>query len=84
MALRTTWQCSSLGRVLFTWWARIHLAVLVERDHAERKAIGSLTPVRMRLCVILYTGLIAAILATGVAVRTATAILGAVLILACQ
>jgi hypothetical protein len=38
----------------------------------------------MRLCVILYTGLIAAILATGVAVRTATAILGAVLILACQ
>src|SRR6516165_4091711 len=67
--------------ISFTWWARIHLgrfwsnAITHKEDHRIIDT-GPYGLVRHPI----YTGLIAAILATGLAVGTVTAILGAVLI----
>jgi protein-S-isoprenylcysteine O-methyltransferase Ste14 len=70
-----------LAGVLFTWWARIHLGRFWSNEITRKEGhrvidTGPYALVRHPI----YTGLIAAILATGVAVGTATAILGAVLI----
>jgi hypothetical protein len=67
--------------ISFTWWARIHLgrfwsnAITHKEDHKVIDT-GPYGVVRHPI----YTGLIIAILATGIAVGTLTAILGAVLI----
>jgi protein-S-isoprenylcysteine O-methyltransferase Ste14 len=70
-----------LAGVLFTWWARIHLGRFWSNEITRKEGhrvidTGPYALVRHPI----YTGLIAAILATGVAVGTVTAILGAVLI----
>ncbi|HZP68306.1 MAG TPA: isoprenylcysteine carboxylmethyltransferase family protein [Pseudolabrys sp.] len=71
----------TLAGVLFTWWARIHLgrlwsnAITRKQDHRVVDT-GPYRFVRHPI----YTGLIAAILATGAAVATVTALLGAALI----
>src|ERR1700692_2059159 len=71
----------TLAGVLFTWWARIHLgrfwsnAITRKEDHRVIDT-GPYGLVRHPI----YTGLIAAMLATGVAVGTVTALLGALLI----
>ncbi|HET7805520.1 MAG TPA: isoprenylcysteine carboxylmethyltransferase family protein [Pseudolabrys sp.] len=67
--------------LLFTWWARIHLGRFWSNEITRKEGhrvidTGPYGFVRHPI----YTGLIAAILATGMAVGTATAILGAVLI----
>jgi protein-S-isoprenylcysteine O-methyltransferase Ste14 len=67
--------------ISFTWWARIHLgrfwsnAITHKEDHRVIDT-GPYGVVRHPI----YTGLIIAILATGIAVGTWTAILGAMLI----
>ena len=67
--------------ISFTWWARIHLgrfwsnAITHKEDHKVIDT-GPYGVVRHPI----YTGLIIAILATGIAVGTLTAILGAILI----
>ena len=70
-----------LAGVLFTWWARIHLGRFwsnaITRKEGHRVIdTGPYGLVRHPI----YTGLIAAMLATGVAVGTATALLGTLLI----
>jgi protein-S-isoprenylcysteine O-methyltransferase Ste14 len=71
----------TLAGVLFTWWARIHLGLLwssaITRKEAHR--VIDTGPYRLVRHPI-YTGLIAGILATGVAVGTVTALAGAALI----
>jgi protein-S-isoprenylcysteine O-methyltransferase Ste14 len=67
--------------LLFTWWARIHLGRFWSNEITRKEGhrvidTGPYGLVRHPI----YTGLIAAILATGAAVGTAAAILGAVLI----
>jgi protein-S-isoprenylcysteine O-methyltransferase Ste14 len=70
-----------VGSLLFVWWARIHLgrlwsnAITRKEDHRVIDS-GPYGFVRHPI----YTGLIAAILATGAAVATVTALLGALLI----
>ena len=71
----------TLAGVLFTWWARIHLGRFwsnaITRKEGHRVIdTGPYGLVRHPI----YTGLIAAMLATGVAVGTITALLGALLI----
>jgi protein-S-isoprenylcysteine O-methyltransferase Ste14 len=67
--------------ISFTWWARIHLgrfwsnAITHKEDHRVVDT-GPYGLVRHPI----YTGLIIAILATGIAIGTWTAILGAILI----
>src|ERR1700737_430337 len=71
----------TLAGVLFTWWARIHLgrfwsnAITRKEGHRviDTGPYGLVRPP-------IYTGLIAGMLATGIAVGTVTAILGAMLI----
>jgi protein-S-isoprenylcysteine O-methyltransferase Ste14 len=67
--------------LLFTWWARIHLGRFWSNEITRKEGhrvidTGPYGIVRHPI----YTGLILAILATGAAVATATAILGALLI----
>jgi protein-S-isoprenylcysteine O-methyltransferase Ste14 len=71
----------TLAGVLFTWWARIHLGYFwsnaITRKEGHRVIdTGPYRFVRHPI----YTGLIAAILATGAVVGTVTAMLGSVLI----
>ena len=71
----------TLAGISFTWWARIHLGRFwsnaITRKEGHRVIdTGPYGLVRHPI----YTGLIAAILATGVGVGTVTAMLGAVLI----
>ncbi|SHK53195.1 Protein-S-isoprenylcysteine O-methyltransferase Ste14 [Bradyrhizobium lablabi] len=71
----------TLAGISFTWWARIHLGRFwsnsITRKEGHRVIdTGPYGFVRHPI----YTGLIAAILATGVGVGTVTAMLGAVLI----
>jgi protein-S-isoprenylcysteine O-methyltransferase Ste14 len=67
--------------ISFTWWARIHLgrfwsnAITHKEDHKVIDT-GPYGVVRHPI----YTGLIIAILATGIAVGTVTSLLGAILI----
>lgn len=71
----------TLAGISFTWWARIHLgrfwsnAITRKEDHRVIDT-GPYGVVRHPI----YTGLIAGMLVTGVAVGTITAMLGAVLI----
>jgi protein-S-isoprenylcysteine O-methyltransferase Ste14 len=71
----------TLAGISFTWWARIHLgrfwsnAITHKEDHLVIDT-GPYGLVRHPI----YTGLIAGMLATGVAVGTVTAMLGAMLI----
>jgi protein-S-isoprenylcysteine O-methyltransferase Ste14 len=71
----------TLGGIAFTWWARIHLgrfwsnAITHKEDHKVIDT-GPYGMVRHPI----YTGLIIGMLATGFAVGTVTAILGAILI----
>jgi protein-S-isoprenylcysteine O-methyltransferase Ste14 len=71
----------TLAGVLFTWWARLHLGRFwsnaITRKEGHRVIdTGPYGLVRHPI----YTGLIAGMLATGIAIGTITAILGAVLI----
>jgi protein-S-isoprenylcysteine O-methyltransferase Ste14 len=71
----------ALAGVLFTWWARIHLGRFwsnaITRKEGHRVIdTGPYGLVRHPI----YTGLIAAMLATGVAVGTGSALLGTLLI----
>ena len=71
----------TLAGISFTWWARIHLGRFwsnaITRKEGHRVIdTGPYGFVRHPI----YTGLIAGLLATGVAVGTVTAMLGAVLI----
>jgi protein-S-isoprenylcysteine O-methyltransferase Ste14 len=71
----------TVAGTLFTWWARLHLGLMwshaVTRKEGHRVVdTGPYGLVRHPI----YTGLIAALLATGIAVATATALLGALLI----
>jgi protein-S-isoprenylcysteine O-methyltransferase Ste14 len=71
----------TLAGVLFTWWARIHLGRFwsnaITRKEGHRVIdTGPYGLVRHPI----YTGLIAAMLATGVAVGTASGLLGTLLI----
>ncbi|MGE5165228.1 MAG: methyltransferase family protein [Hyphomicrobiales bacterium] len=70
-----------LAGLLFTWWARIHLGSLWSSaiTHKEDHRVIDTGPYRFVRHPI-YTGLIAAILATGAAVGTVSAMLGALLI----
>jgi protein-S-isoprenylcysteine O-methyltransferase Ste14 len=67
--------------ISFTWWARIHLGRFWSNaiTHKEDHRIIDTGPYGMVRHPI-YTGLIVAILATGVAVATGTSLLGALLI----
>ena len=73
--------CLTLAGISFTWWARIHLgrfwsnAITRKEDHQVIDT-GPYGLVRHPI----YTGLIAGMLVTGIAVGTVTAMLGAVLI----
>jgi protein-S-isoprenylcysteine O-methyltransferase Ste14 len=71
----------TLAGISFTWWARIHLGRFwsnaITRKEGHRVIdTGPYGMVRHPI----YTGLIAGMLATGIAVGTVTAMLGAVLI----
>src|SRR5438067_12048153 len=71
----------TLAGISFTWWARIHLGRFwsnaITRKEGHRVIdTGPYGLVRHPI----YTGLIAAMLATGIAVGTVTALLGALLI----
>jgi protein-S-isoprenylcysteine O-methyltransferase Ste14 len=71
----------TLAGTLFTWWARIHLGrfwsnAITRKEGHQVIDTGPYGLVRHPI----YTGLIAAMLATGVAVGTATALFGALLI----
>jgi protein-S-isoprenylcysteine O-methyltransferase Ste14 len=70
-----------LAGVLFTWWARIHLGRFWSNEITRKEGhrVIDTGPYRLVRHPI-YTGLIAGILATGLAVGTVTAILGAALI----
>ena len=73
--------CLTLAGISFSWWARIYLgrfwsnAITRKEDHQVIDT-GPYRLVRHPI----YTGLIAGMLVTGIAVGTVTAILGAVLI----
>jgi protein-S-isoprenylcysteine O-methyltransferase Ste14 len=73
--------CLTLAGISFSWWARIYLgrfwsnAITRKEDHQVIDT-GPYGLVRHPI----YTGLIAGMLVTGIAVGTVTAILGAVLI----
>jgi protein-S-isoprenylcysteine O-methyltransferase Ste14 len=71
----------TLAGVLLTWWARIHLGYFWSNaiTHKEGHRVIDTGPYRFVRHPI-YTGLISAILATGLGVGTITAMLGAVLI----
>jgi protein-S-isoprenylcysteine O-methyltransferase Ste14 len=71
----------TVAGISFTWWARIHLGRYWSNaiTHKEDHRIIDTGPYGMVRHPI-YTGLIVAILATGAAVATVTALLGAVLI----
>jgi protein-S-isoprenylcysteine O-methyltransferase Ste14 len=71
----------TLAGISFTWWARIHLGRFWSNaiTHKEGHHVIDTGPYGLVRHPI-YTGLIAGMLATGVAVGTVTAILGAVLI----
>jgi len=85
------WQFGNLGvyilaavtiaGISFTWWARIHLGRFWSNaiTHKEGHRVIDTGPYGMVRHPI-YTGLITGMLATGVAVGTVTAMLGAVLI----
>jgi protein-S-isoprenylcysteine O-methyltransferase Ste14 len=91
MGEKPLWQFDSLGiyvmagltlaGISFTWWARIHLGRFWSNaiTHKEGHRVIDTGPYGLVRHPI-YTGLIAGMLATGIAVGTATAILGAVLI----
>lgn len=71
----------TLAGISFTWWARIHLGrfwsnAITRKDDHRVIDTGPYGLVRHPI----YTGLIAGMLVTGVAVSTVTAMLGAVLI----
>ena len=71
----------TLAGISFTWWARIHLGrfwsnAITRKDDHRVIDTGPYGLVRHPI----YTGLIAGMLVTGVAVGTVTAMLGAVLI----
>src|SRR3984885_5197175 len=71
----------TVAGTLFTWWARIHRGRFwsnaITRKEGHRVIdTGPYGLVRHPI----YTGLIAAMLATGIAVGTATALIGAILI----
>src|ERR1700739_174904 len=71
----------ALAGTLFTWWARIHLGRFLSNAIPRKEGhrvidTGPYGLVRHPI----YTGLIAAMLATGIAVGTVTALLGTVLI----
>jgi protein-S-isoprenylcysteine O-methyltransferase Ste14 len=71
----------TLAGSLFTWWARIHLGrfwsnAITRKEGHRIIDTGPYGLVRHPI----YTGLIGAMLATGVAVATVTALLGALLI----
>jgi protein-S-isoprenylcysteine O-methyltransferase Ste14 len=71
----------TLAGIAFTWWARIHLGRFWSNaiTHKEGHRVIDTGPYGLVRHPI-YTGLIAGMLATGIAVGTVTAILGAVLI----
>ncbi len=71
----------TLAGIAFTWWARIHLGRFWSNaiTHKEGHRVIDTGPYGMVRHPI-YTGLITGMLATGIAVGTVTAILGAVLI----
>jgi protein-S-isoprenylcysteine O-methyltransferase Ste14 len=71
----------TLAGISFTWWARIHLGQFWSNaiTHKEGHHVIDTGPYGLVRHPI-YTGLIAGMLVTGVAVGTVTAILGAVLI----
>lgn len=71
----------TLAGISFTWWARIHLGRFWSNaiTHKEGHHVIDTGPYGLVRHPI-YTGLIAGMLATGVAVGTVTAILGAALI----
>jgi protein-S-isoprenylcysteine O-methyltransferase Ste14 len=71
----------TLAGISFTWWARIHLGRFWSNaiTHKEGHRVIDTGPYGLVRHPI-YTGLITGMLATGVAVGTVTAILGAVLI----
>jgi protein-S-isoprenylcysteine O-methyltransferase Ste14 len=71
----------SLAGIAFTWWARIHLGrfwsnAITRKEGHHVIETGPYGLVRHPI----YTGIIGAILATGAAAATATALLGALLI----
>jgi protein-S-isoprenylcysteine O-methyltransferase Ste14 len=71
----------TVAGTLFTWWARLHLGLMWSHAVTRKEGhqivdTGPYGLVRHPI----YTGLIAAILATGIAVATPTAVLGALLI----
>jgi protein-S-isoprenylcysteine O-methyltransferase Ste14 len=71
----------TLAGISFTWWARIHLGRFWSNSITRKEGhqvidTGPYGLVRHPI----YTGLIAGMLATGIAVGTVTAMLGAVLI----
>jgi len=71
----------TLAGISFTWWARIHLGrfwsnTITRKEGHKVIDTGPYGMVRHPI----YTGLIAGMLVTGIAVGTVTAILGAVLI----
>ena len=71
----------TLAGILFTWWARIHLGrfwsnAITRKEGHRIIDTGPYGLVRHPI----YTGLISAMLATGIAVGTVTALLGALLI----
>jgi protein-S-isoprenylcysteine O-methyltransferase Ste14 len=71
----------TVGGISFTWWARIHLGRFWSNaiTHKEDHRIIDTGPYGMVRHPI-YTGLIIGILATGLAVGTWTAILGALFV----
>jgi len=71
----------TLAGISFTWWARIHLGRFWSNaiTHKEGHRVIDTGPYGMVRHPI-YTGLIVGMLATGIAVGTVTAILGAILI----
>jgi isoprenylcysteine carboxyl methyltransferase (ICMT) family protein YpbQ len=71
----------TLAGISFTWWARIHLGRFWSNaiTHKEGHRVIDTGPYGMVRHPI-YTGLITGMLATGIAVGTVTAMLGAVLI----
>ena len=73
--------CLVLAGISFTWWARIHLGQFWSNaiTHKEGHQVIDTGPYGLVRHPI-YTGLIAGMLVTGIAVGTVTAMLGAVLI----
>ena len=75
------WTLVTLAGITFTWWARLHLGRFWSNaiTHKEGHRVIDTGPYGMVRHPI-YTGLILGMLATGIAVGTLTAILGAILI----